>query len=319
MTPKRFFSTLFLYSFIITGTFSQSFVVNEKRIDYGVEKDGKKGMMIHLDMNVKGMKDKDCKLYLLFEDIDGNRLLNSDGEKVKCTKKLTPSSVNSHYSDFKIFVPYSKHNSKNFYLKARVADVAKKKYIEGYQYIHVKRNDKSPTILAKGKLRKEQKKLPNGGYEVWYYNSQRAVKVYKKEPCFICGGTKICKICNGARGRWGRAYGGTYYPCRGCFQTGVCNTCFGKGYNETVTIFDDSGQATLYTAQGVFYSGRGSSSNENSSDTRSNRQDSEESKPEYFDMIHYDVPNYTGQDNSTWCEDCHKYTIAHRHQRIRIK
>lgn len=317
---RCFLSVLFFQ--LCLYTYSQSLVVNDKRIDYDVTNDGEKGYMVHLDMNVKGMKDKECKLYLLFEDIDGNRILSGNGKHLNKQKRFTPPHANSHYSDFKVFVPYSKCSSKDYYLKARVKGANSNDYITGYQYIHViLDNDvvavkKTKNKKDKSGIRKKKVELGNG-YEIWYYDGDRAVKTYKKETCLICRGTKICKICNGAGGRWGRAYGGMYYPCTGCFQTGVCNYCFGKGYQETVTVYDGAGHATLYTSQGVFY-GSGGSSIGSSSETSSSSSGSESrgKKAEYYDIIHYE-PNYTGLNNEKWCNECGKGGPAHSHQRIR--
>lgn len=169
-------------------------------------------------------------------------------------------------------------------------------------------------------IRQKRKEIANG-YEIWYYSGDRVVKIYKEEKCNSCYGSKICSICSGTGGRWGKAYGGTYYPCSGCFQTGVCKYCFGKGFRESVTLFDDAGNATLYTSQGVFGSSGslvGSSSSSSSTSTSSSsHSESRGTKAEYYDMIHYS-PNYTGTNNDKWCNECGKVGPAHSHQRIRI-
>lgn len=90
--------------------------------------------------------------------------------------------------------------------------------------------------------------------------------------CVMCGGSKICGVCEGTRVMTvtGLFLGNTYtLPCAGCDASGICKSCRGQGY-----IIIDNG----------LLNGPGSSSN-NSSNNSSNS-------------------NYNKSTNSSSCRKC---------------
>ena len=76
--------------------------------------------------------------------------------------------------------------------------------------------------------------------------------------CVMCGGSKVCNVCNGSRVMTvtGLVLGHSYtLPCSGCDATGICGSCHGNGY----TIIDNG-----------LLNGPGGNSSSNSSNGYSN-------------------------------------------------
>lgn len=177
-----------------------------------------------------------------------------------------------------------------------------------------------------------KKELLGGGYCEYVQKEDGTLISKRVEPCLYCHGTKICPACNGAGGVYGRAYGGMYYPCSMCLQSGQCRNCKGEGFITTVTQIDPNGNAVSLSSNGMTavgnaggtvvtdingnraYPTKGSISN-----GESRNGQTEYKNNEYFDYIDYNVPNYTGDDDSEWCERCREYKPRHRHVKKRIK
>ena len=172
--------------------------------------------------------------------------------------------------------------------------------------------------------------LPNGGYQIITTNPDGSRDFKTVEKCRFCNGTSLCGICGGAGGTMGRAYGGIFYPCTGCNATGRCGQCHGEGTITTYTHMDKDGNGTMMNSSGYVGStssagtlvtspdGRitahpsgGGSSSTSSSSTRSDNND-------YIETIEY-APNYTGEDNSVWCDKCQKVLPRHAHIRKRVR
>lgn len=92
--------------------------------------------------------------------------------------------------------------------------------------------------------------LPNGGYIDYTWDENGVLHTVTCQPCLWCHGTKICSICNGNGGVYGRAYGGTWYTCKSCGGTGVCQNCKGEGYTVTTTVTNPDGTSTLSSSNG---------------------------------------------------------------------
>lgn len=107
-------SSLICITFLFSSiTFGQSAVVNKVWLEHGTQKNGNKGMTIHADINVNGMKGKKIESIAYFYDKNKSKLLGGvSGYRTKsgqvCTSDYgTPSYDNSHFSNFDIFIPYN--------------------------------------------------------------------------------------------------------------------------------------------------------------------------------------------------------------------
>jgi len=138
--------------------------------------------------------------------------------------------------------------------------------------------------------------------------------------CANCYGTRMCPICQGRGGIITSGYG-NYIPCAACGMTGACIVCHGTG-KCVCSQYDYPGyMPSSFMAIGadgkVIYSdnyGSGSSSSSSSSSHSS----SSGSNNDYVEVIEY-APNYTGQDNSVWCDKCQKVAPRHSHIRKRVR
>lgn len=174
-----------------------------------------------------------------------------------------------------------------------------------------------------------RQELPGGGYCEFVQHEDGSLTTKRVQPCLACHGTKICQGCGGTGGTYGRAYGGIYYPCKMCLQTGQCSTCKGEGSVVTVSTTDASGNTNLQSSNGysavggpggvivtdpngrrtAIPSGGGSRSNNSPREDRSN---------DYIETIEY-APNYTGESNDVWCDKCQEYAPRHSHIKKRIR
>lgn len=172
--------------------------------------------------------------------------------------------------------------------------------------------------------------LPNGGYQIITTNPDGSMDFKTVEKCRFCNGTSLCSICGGAGGTVGRAYGGMFYPCTGCNATGRCGQCNGVGTITTYSHMDPDGNGTMVNSSGyvgstssagtivtspngrttAHPSGGGSGSSSGSS-ARSDNND-------YIETIEY-APNYTGDDNSVWCDKCQEVLPRHAHIKKRVR
>lgn len=177
-----------------------------------------------------------------------------------------------------------------------------------------------------------KQELLRGGYCEYVQKEDGTLTSKRVEPCLYCHGTKICPACNGAGGVYGRAYGGMYYPCSICLQSGQCRNCKGEGFVTTVTQLDPNGNSVSLSSDGMTAIGnaggtivtsingsRAYPSKRGISRDESRNNQVENKNNEYIDFIDYNVPNYTGNDNSEWCERCRDYKPRHLHIKKRIR
>ena len=61
-----------------TTTGTASAVLNETWVDYNVTRNGQRGMLVHIDVNVKNMRGRDGYLAFYFQKKDGTRLTSSN-------------------------------------------------------------------------------------------------------------------------------------------------------------------------------------------------------------------------------------------------
>lgn len=108
-----------------TGTFVASRVVHSVKVD------GRNGIMIYVNFNIKNALDYPYKMIAYFyNDTDGKALASGNETKYRTTTNFVSSSTpfkpnhaNSDYKDLKIFIPYDALN-----LGARRGDIYDLKY-----------------------------------------------------------------------------------------------------------------------------------------------------------------------------------------------
>ncbi len=191
-------------------------------------------------------------------------------------------------------------------------------------------NGKVYNYTATGKYSVETKangqkreNLPDGGFRISYTNKDGSQTYYEEHPCYICKGDGKCHICWGTGGTL-NGYTGIFYPCSGCARAGGINKCYacqGKGKTTLTGTYKD-GVAKGYGNDGRMYIGTADGSNSRSSSrdrssSSKSRSKSRDRSNDYVETIQY-APNYTGGDNTQWCEKCHKYAPAHSHIRKRV-
>lgn len=191
-------------------------------------------------------------------------------------------------------------------------------------------NNKSGVKTSHGP-KKWRQNLPGGGYADYVQNKDGTLTVTQVQPCMFCHGTKVCPGCGGTGGTYGRAYGGMYYPCKMCLQSGKCNSCKGEGQVTTISRTDAAGNTSIVSSNGYSAVGgpagaivtdpngrrtghpSGGGFNSESSSSSSKR----DNKNDYVEIIQY-APNYTGEPNDAWCGKCQSYSPRHVHIKKRV-
>lgn len=136
------------------------------------------------------------------------------------------------------------------------------------------------------------------------------------QKCNICGGYGICTVCGGAGGRY-NSYTQVYYGCTACIGSGKCKYCAGTGESEMVVTFYPDGSAIgIDTRTGQQYSNIIGVDNYLSEEEKSSLREGSK-KSDAIDMVDYNVPNYTGEDDKVYCEKCRKVTFRHTHRTVR--
>ncbi len=158
--------------------------------------------------------------------------------------------------------------------------------------------------------------LPDGGFRIVRDQSDGSQTYYEEHPCISCHGDGRCHICWGTGGTY-NSYTGIFYPCRGCLGKNICFSCQGKG-KTTLTGVYKNGVARGIGNDGRVYSGSAdSNSGSGSGSSRSGSSSGSSRSNDYIETIVY-APNYTGGDNTQWCEKCKEYAPAHSHIRKRV-
>lgn len=165
-----------------------------------------KGLTVHFDMSVNGMKDKNGKVYVYICDKDGT-FINSTVDNsytgnnhIAKVKTYSPSYDSSRYNDFTVFVPYSAIGNS-------IAD-----NIEHFEYkVNVVVVNENNVTLAS--------QLSSSKFRLNSFTS----------TCLLCGGSgkEYCmpQTVVTAGDRF------LYVTCRDCNGTGrrVCRSCNGRG------------------------------------------------------------------------------------------
>lgn len=158
----------------------------------------------------------------------------------------------------------------------------------------------------------ERYDMGNGGYmELEWADDGSSLFCVYNIPCMMCGGTGVCNLCMGYGVYIPPFYATSSYPCNMCGRSGRCNVCNGTGryvqrmatsYNTTITI-DNTGNAMYGPGFGLGIAQQ---------NARMFGGGNSDSNNDYIEVIEY-APNYTGQDNSEYCNKCKKIMSKHVH------
>lgn len=347
---KHLFVVL-LSIFAIANIHAATAKVKRTWIEHGVTRDDQKGMTVHTNFTIAGHKGKWGDIILFLKDANGNYVKAQDGSlstndgSVYFSGSFMPSYDKSEFYDYEIFVPYSElhlpegtHgytitayiNDKNSYIahgepvsfnatgNTRKQNTAPRQN-RNNNYGNSRNNSSNNAISnynkeSSGRITWRQN-YPNGGYCDYVLNPDGSGSAISKIPCTWCHGTKVCSICQGRGGTYGRAYGGMWYPCVSCAGSGMCQNCRGEGYT-ILTMQINNGVAIGYDQKGNIYTGGGGSGSGSSSGSSRHSSGSRSSRSkDYVDVIEY-APDYTG-DNNRYCKQCDRIGPAHVHIRKR--
>ncbi|EDN68884.1 hypothetical protein BGP_4686 [Beggiatoa sp. PS] len=78
------------------------------RFEHNVEKNDHKGMKIYSKFSVEHLKDVNCRAIVYFTEPSGDLIKDLNGLDWTVAKNFTPSSDNSIYNNFTLFVAYEK-------------------------------------------------------------------------------------------------------------------------------------------------------------------------------------------------------------------
>lgn len=187
-------SSLLCITFLFSSiTFGQSAVVNKVWLEHGTQKNGNKGMTIHADINVIGMKGKKIKSIAYFYDNNKSKLLGgvsgyrTTSGQVSASGYGTASYENSHFSDFVIFIPYNSlplaSGKHTYYVLVDVFDTEKEVFLsDNRNYVSFTGTGNNNSIQANNERN-------DGG--------SNSVPMYV--DCAYCNGTgkSMCTFCGG--------------------------------------------------------------------------------------------------------------------------
>ncbi|MEQ1745814.1 MAG: hypothetical protein ABMA02_10330 [Saprospiraceae bacterium] len=104
--------------------------------EHNVHSNGRKGMFIHLDFSIDGMRGRECQAVAYFYHENGYQLHNRGGGyrtvegHVSTSTNFTPGYNDCHYSDLKMFIPYGEmHLNGTYSLKYSVGIFANRRQI----------------------------------------------------------------------------------------------------------------------------------------------------------------------------------------------
>lgn len=211
-------------------------------VEHNAVQEGKKGMIVHADFTVAGMKGEkiDCTAY--FFDCNKNKLITTySGYRTKSGHACTWSYANATYEhsrwrDFDNFIPYEAMNLEpgehECYCKVYVLDMDSNilECSDYYGFTAIGSNTKRIYFN-------------NGAYADETVNADGSITSVVYNPCPICNGRKECKLCNGVGGVWG-GYGAyrRYMTCTSCQGSRKCKYCRGTGVTVlTNTYYPSTG------------------------------------------------------------------------------
>lgn len=228
-------------------------------LEHDVTFNSEKGIMIHIEFSVHGVKGNDVSPCVYFYNESKNALkggisgykTTSGVVSISNTSKATYDD--SYWKDFKLFMPLraipmtsGKHT---YYVKVDIYDDNQGHFLtNSNDYISFigtgSGNNSNRNYQAQyhqnsnnNSVRTWREDLDYGGFVIvtQYPDGGRQRVRYRTCPncwgrqiCQMCYGTGLCGLCNGAGGIVSAGYG-NYIPCALCNYTGFCSACKGTG------------------------------------------------------------------------------------------
>lgn len=246
-------------------SYSQSAKINNKWIEHDVMEDGVKGMRLHFDFTIYGLKGKQCQLCVYFQSPKGEGLKDTNGRykdpagSVAVAGNLRPSYDNARYSDYTIFMPldevHMKSGKHTYYCDIRIS------YAGGFlndpvylTFTGTSSGQQSNNYYADNQQaasgRVDRTNHPGGGYQEYIHNADGSLTMKTFLPCPMCHGQKTCQGCFGTGGRF--MYG-VYYPCTLCAGTNKCHACKGTGGTYSTAVIQNDGTLSGHDTNGTRY------------------------------------------------------------------
>lgn len=222
-----------------TDAYGGSATVNKVWLEHGSMKNGEKGMTIHVDFNVIGLKGKTINVIAYFYDSNKKKLTGGIGSYKATDGQVCSSDTdkpiydNSHWSDFDIFIPYSalplKSGEHDYYIQVSVYDKNSGTFIDNnnkYVKFSGTGNGKGRNVnnanemVVKRHVVKTWSSTAGVGSSAIVSNftkySDGIVEEERQQSCPIY---TLCSYCSGM-------------GCYACYGTGrmKCPTCKGVGY-----------------------------------------------------------------------------------------
>lgn len=254
-------------------------VINKVWLEHSAYKNGEKGMMIHVDFSIANLKDEAGRIGVFFISSDGkivsagrnNQYSTTAGGQLTVQDTFTPIYDNSHWKDYKLFIPYSEFSNivggdyrcrvsimKDGYSSWLVSDESatfslkqdgnsqlsprKQAQIDAYRNRSAQNSSGSVGNNNSGAKNSNTTRtnLPGGGWQEYTQNSDGSMIMRTYSPCLFCFGSKTCQGCFGMGGRM--IYG-QYFPCTLCGGTNVCHACKGTGGTINVAKIAPNGSS----------------------------------------------------------------------------
>lgn len=256
---KQIFALLISILTLTTSLSAQNVSVNKKWLEHDVVQKGVKGMKIHIDFNITGLKGKNGKVIVYFESPKGTGIKDTNGkyatEKgyVSASKKIAPKYNNTHYK-LSIFMPtdeiHMKKGKHKYYCRIRFYDSSRGKFIGGSYYLEFNgtKRDESKTAKQKSQSNKSSNKTAIKNDSPFKETSVKnnpdgSTTITMEMRCPSCNGSVVCNICSGTGN--GYIHIGRYMPCPACGATGQCSYCHGQGVIRSTKTWQP-GEAEAY-------------------------------------------------------------------------
>jgi hypothetical protein len=153
----------------VKESFTPSAIFNSCWIDYNVTEDGSKGMRIHVNFEVKGLKGIDSKLVARVQTEDGDYLTNdgaaysNNSGQLETSFDMNPGYPTTVYKDADMFLPYSEINVRKgvWTLKLDIdlsyenGDLIQHLTYKEFEFTQTVGNDDTETIMGRKAAEKE--------------------------------------------------------------------------------------------------------------------------------------------------------------------
>lgn len=248
---------LFLLQYFSSYLFGQSAQINKVWLEHGVVKNGKKGMTIHADIDVKGMKGKRIEGIAYFYNSEKQKLMGgTSGYRTRhgqvCASDFgTPSYEDSHFADFDIFIPYSSlplsSGKHTYYILTDILDA------DSHDFLTDNRDYVSFTGTGGSHENRQQRYYANNEDED--DNDEETIecglcKGQGEVKCFACLNGYVYRTTNFITGAY------TKQLCSLCEGAGIreCPYCKGTGEVKKPT-YNNSNPGVIMAVPGGVYGG----------------------------------------------------------------